>query len=156
MKFEENKTVKSYLVRYSLSSLLRFLGGFGGLLIFFSIFFLLPLLKRGTPTVAEHTGLESITLISRKSQSPKILLRQGKVGTQFYHSLTVEAKEKIPTRSLSRENINVSLFWMHSSQSGNTLQSPGPSAPTAIVLDRKKGLKDHFQSIWMDDVFRLC
>ena len=68
----------------------RFLGGLGAVLGVFLFRSSYHFLKEGsleTATVAEHTRLDSIRLISKKSQSPKILLRQaGKVGTLFYHN----------------------------------------------------------------------
>ena len=93
---EENKTVKPHF-SCSLSSLLGFWVVLEVIRFFFSFFFSIFFLskKEGrleTPTIAEHKRLDSITLISGKSQSPGIRLRQGKVGTLFYHSIKVEAK----------------------------------------------------------------
>ena len=99
MNIEENETVKSYFT----CSLLSFLGfwlvsePFRFLFCFFRFSSSYHSQKEGrleTPTVAEHTRLDSITLISGKSQSPEILLKQGKVGTLFYHSNSVKAKQK--------------------------------------------------------------
>ena len=82
---EENKTVTDHTLVVSS----RFLDGLGsGFSRFLSSH--PPLLQRGKvgnwPTVAEHTRLDSVTLISGLPQRPEILLRQGKVGTLFYHS----------------------------------------------------------------------
>ena len=128
-------TCAHYLKSY-FSCLLSSLLGFWMVLKLFWVFAnflpLIPLLKRGkvqeTPTVAQLTRLNSITLISGKLQRPEILLQQSKVGKLFCHS-----QSEVLTQCLSRENINVLPFWMCSTQTSITLQSPGPSTPTAIV-----------------------
>ena len=92
-EFWENKTVKSYF-SCLLSSLLGFrvvLEPFQG---FFDLLPLTTLKKREGWTVAKHVWFYSVMLTSGKSQSPEILLWQGKVGILhvFHHPITVEVK----------------------------------------------------------------
>ena len=64
---------------------------------------MLPVLEvtQFTPTVAEHTT---------RLEHDYLGNRQGKFGTLFYHSITVDVKQMLLTRRLSRENINFCPF----------------------------------------------
>ena len=145
MNFEENKLTDTSQFRCSLSSLLDFWVALEAFQVFFDFLPLTTLKKREGWKLQRSPNTQD-SCRSRLSRENRKALKFCFGRAKLEHNSIILSQSK-RNRSFSHDAWAGKTSTFRYFESGNTLQSPGPSAPTAIVLDRTKGLKDHFRSI---------